>query len=390
MAVNSVLAPYPSFFDATGAPLENGSIYIGESGFEARSTPKASFFDVALTIPTGTASGAAIRTSGGFPVNQSGSPAMFYVDGDYSISICDRNGVLLYSALSMTLALNVGGSVGPVLWADGTLGAVGGGFVNEPNTGFVRPSATTMQTVIGGALVATQTPTGTDFPQPVSGTGFSTGVLAIAEAKDADLTALAGLAGTGIAVRTAGNTWAQRQITSTDGSVNITNPEGVAGNIDLSVGGAWTTTATTSISSGTSADITIPATATEIVIDVVSLSLTTADDCLLRLLDGGVAKTTGYKSAGLFDATDGANAINGFRIRLGALTRRFTGYIRLKFDNSTNLWWIDGFLTEETVGISWSNPIGFCTNVTTLSGIRLSTIAGSFDGASGTIAATYR
>jgi hypothetical protein len=237
MPVNSVLAPYPTFFDATGAPLENGFIYIGEAGFEARSTPKASFFDEALTIPTGTASGSAVRTSGGVPVNQSGAPAMFYVDGEYSISVCDRNGVLLYSALTPTLVLNAGGAVGPVLWADGSLGAVGGGFVNEPNTGFVRPSANTMQTVIGGVLVSTQTVGGTVFAQPVSGAGFDTGVLAVAEAKDADLTAIAALSGTGIAVRTAGNTWAQRQVTSTDGSIIVTNPAGIGGNINLSTGG---------------------------------------------------------------------------------------------------------------------------------------------------------
>lgn len=193
MAVNSVLAPYPTFFDATGAPLENGSIYIGQPGFEARSTPKASFFDVALTIPTGTASGAAIRTSGGFPVNQSGSPAMFYADGDFSISVTDRNGVLLYSALNNTLALNVGAAVGPVLWADGNLSAVGGGFASEANTGFVRPSANTMQTVVGGVLVSTQTVGGTVFAQPVSGAGFDSGVLAIAQPLDADLTQIAGL-----------------------------------------------------------------------------------------------------------------------------------------------------------------------------------------------------
>ena len=59
----------------------------------------------------------------------------------------------------------------------------------------------------------------------------------ISQPLDADLTALAALASTGIAVRTAADTWAQRQITSADGSVTITNPAGVAGDINLSVGG---------------------------------------------------------------------------------------------------------------------------------------------------------
>jgi hypothetical protein len=46
-----------------------------------------------------------------------------------------------------------------------------------------------------------------------------------------DLAALEGLGSTGIAVRTAADTWAQRTITGT--GFTITNPGGVAGNIDL-------------------------------------------------------------------------------------------------------------------------------------------------------------
>ena len=56
----------------------------------------------------------------------------------------------------------------------------------------------------------------------------------ISQPLDADLTALAALASTGIPVRTAADTWAQRQIVSADGSVVITNPAGVAGDINLS------------------------------------------------------------------------------------------------------------------------------------------------------------
>lgn len=61
----------------------------------------------------------------------------------------------------------------------------------------------------------------------------------ISQPLDTDVTAIAALAGTGIAVRTAANTWAQRQITSSNGSVTITNPAGVAGDIDLSEGGLF-------------------------------------------------------------------------------------------------------------------------------------------------------
>ena len=161
MAVNSIFPPFPQFVDNDGTPLENGFIYIGQPGFEARTTPKASFFDVGQTIPTGTANGSAVRTMAGLPVNTSGAPAMIYVDGDYSISVTDRNGVLLYSTLYATVAIDLGGGGGgdPILGPDGTLGAVGIGFTGEPNTGFVRPSAGTLHTSIAGALAMEATAT---------------------------------------------------------------------------------------------------------------------------------------------------------------------------------------------------------------------------------------
>ena len=79
----------------------------------------------------------------------------------------------------------------------------------------------------------------------------------ISQPLDADLTAIAALGGTGIAVRTAADTWAQRQIVSADGSVTITNPAGVAGDIDISVVNpvAWALVASGALS-GATIDIT--------------------------------------------------------------------------------------------------------------------------------------
>lgn len=130
-----VTQPFPTFHDASGNPLEAGFIYIGQAGFEARSMPKASFFDAAMTIPTGTASGAAIRTMGGFPVRNS-SPAVFFVAGNYSITVTDRNGVVQYSSLNSSTS-----SV-PLTVDVSNFGAVGNGSTSD-HAAFVSALAST-------------------------------------------------------------------------------------------------------------------------------------------------------------------------------------------------------------------------------------------------------
>ncbi len=59
------------------------------------------------------------------------------------------------------------------------------------------------------------------------------------EAWDADLDAIAALSGTGIAVRTAANTWAQRTITGTTSRIAVTNGSGAAGNPTLDIDAAY-------------------------------------------------------------------------------------------------------------------------------------------------------
>jgi len=61
----------------------------------------------------------------------------------------------------------------------------------------------------------------------------------LAQAWDADLDAVAALSSTGIAVRTASNTWAQRSVAVPTG-MGVTNPAGVAGDITLTFGTALT------------------------------------------------------------------------------------------------------------------------------------------------------
>jgi len=207
MAVNSIIPPYPSFFDVAGIPLEDGYIYVGQPGLEAQSSPKASYFDFALTIPTGTDTGAAVRTLAGFPV-RAGAAAMIYVDGDFSITVLDRNGLLLYSALNRTFAFGSVAAGGlPVQAPDGNFGVTGFGFLDEVNTGFVRQGAGVVQSVILGNVISQQTASGTQFLLPVSGSGFVSGVAA---ALDTDLQQIAGIAAVeGDTLYRTATTWAR-------------------------------------------------------------------------------------------------------------------------------------------------------------------------------------
>jgi hypothetical protein len=99
MPVNQVNPPFPTFNDQDGYPLNGGYLYIGQPGFEAQSTPKASFFDVSLTIPTGTASGAAVRINGGYTL-YNGAATLIYTDGPCSVTVKDENEVLIFSSLN--------------------------------------------------------------------------------------------------------------------------------------------------------------------------------------------------------------------------------------------------------------------------------------------------
>ena len=73
------------------------------------------------------------------------------------------------------------------------------------------------------------------------------------QVKNNDLTALAALASTGVAVRTGTNTWAQRTITGTATRIGVTNGDGVAGNPTLDLA----TVAVGSVTTGGSTKFTV-------------------------------------------------------------------------------------------------------------------------------------
>lgn len=146
---------------------------------------------------------------------------------------------------------------------------------------------------------------------------------------DADLAALAALAGTGIAVRTAADTWAQRSLAAPAAGFTITNPAGVAGNPTFVLANdlaAVEGLAGTGIAVRTAADTwaqrTITGTASQITVtDGAGVAANPTLSLDLVALDVRYVNTTGGDSmAGPFTVTGSgaANAIQG-SLRVGGV-----------------------------------------------------------------------
>lgn len=88
--------PYQFFTELDGTALEAGKIYIGTAGLDAESNPISVYWDEAGTV----AAAQPIRTIAGVPDN-AGAPSDFFVPSNYSISVKDKNDVLVYSKLNL-------------------------------------------------------------------------------------------------------------------------------------------------------------------------------------------------------------------------------------------------------------------------------------------------
>jgi hypothetical protein len=101
MPAFKVRPPFPAFADVNGQPLENGYIWVGVANLSPQTNPVNVYWDAALTQ----IAAQPIRTIDGYPT-YNGTPARFYVDGDYSIQVLDAKGSIVYSSLSSNLSGN--------------------------------------------------------------------------------------------------------------------------------------------------------------------------------------------------------------------------------------------------------------------------------------------
>lgn len=124
MAALSIQVPYPVFYDRDGLPLDNGDIYIGTANTDALTNQIQVYYDEALTI---TAS-QPLKTSGGY-IYRNGTPAQVYVNAnDFSISVRESNGVLIYN---FPTATGIGVGAASIEYDPPFTGAVTSGYTMQ-------------------------------------------------------------------------------------------------------------------------------------------------------------------------------------------------------------------------------------------------------------------
>lgn len=101
MAAVTVLPPYPHFKELDGTPLNNGYVYIGDAGVDPEANPATVYWDDAL----GVTATQPIRTINGYYSN-AGTPADVFVNAtNFSITVRDSAGALIFTKLNYDLAL---------------------------------------------------------------------------------------------------------------------------------------------------------------------------------------------------------------------------------------------------------------------------------------------
>ncbi len=96
--MTEIVTPFAQFFDTSGAPLNNGAIYIGTAYLDAQTNPIAVYWDDALTIPAFQP----IRTLNGYPV-WNGAPARIFCNADnFSMTVQTSTGRTVWAVQDAT------------------------------------------------------------------------------------------------------------------------------------------------------------------------------------------------------------------------------------------------------------------------------------------------
>lgn len=200
------------------------------------------------------------------------------------------------------------------------------GNVAAPS-GAVSLTAIADDRILANVNGSTAIPIATAWAAPAAGLTITGAASAITFALANDLAALEGLGSTGLAARTAADTWAQRTITGTASRLTVTQGDGIAGNptLDISTSYAGQATITTL---GTIATGTWQATKIGLAYGGVNadLSATGGANQVLQQASAGAAITVGtIAAAGLSNGASGSGAVALVNTPT-LITPRLTGY----------------------------------------------------------------
>lgn len=90
-----VLTPFTIITGTDGKPIDNGRVYIGTENLNPETNPVVVYWDIALTQPASQP----LQTMAGYIV-RAGTPGRLYCATDYSMSVRDRAGELVFYAAS--------------------------------------------------------------------------------------------------------------------------------------------------------------------------------------------------------------------------------------------------------------------------------------------------
>jgi hypothetical protein len=103
MAAPTIKVPFPVFSDRSGSPINDGNVFIGTAFLDAETNPVQVYWDTNLTIPAVQP----IKTSGGY-LYRNGAISNVFVNGDYSMTVRDKNDTFVYSSESVFATIGSG------------------------------------------------------------------------------------------------------------------------------------------------------------------------------------------------------------------------------------------------------------------------------------------
>jgi hypothetical protein len=95
--MTAIFQPIPTFNGLDGLPLDNGSIYVGQAGLDARTNPITAYRDQAMTIPWTQP----IRTVAGFPAYQGAPSPIYCASSPFSLTTLQNDGQVVLNLASV-------------------------------------------------------------------------------------------------------------------------------------------------------------------------------------------------------------------------------------------------------------------------------------------------